>query len=178
MPLDQLQLQLGNRLGRIEAFWAGLGTVHDGVAAIEPERVLEIVEPLAGRLIARILDPARRLQQRGGPQKALAVPPIARAGGRTAGAQNALVEPVELFAILVALPPFLLRCRRGGLQPRLDRGVLRVEICPVWPSMFMAEEPPPPSRQGRRKVSVGSMWFLIQIRPSSTIGPQSLVSMV
>jgi hypothetical protein len=30
-----------------------------------------------------------------------------------------------------------------------------------------------PSRQERRKVSVGSMAFLIQISASSTIGPQS-----
>src|SRR4029077_6950180 len=42
--------------------------------------------------------------------------------------------------------------------------------------MFMAQEPHTPSRQERRKVSVGSMWFLIQIRPSSTIGPQSFVA--
>src|SRR5439155_1207837 len=33
-----------------------------------------------------------------------------------------------LFAVLVALPPFLLRRRRGRLQPWLDRGILRVEI--------------------------------------------------
>src|SRR6266404_9567970 len=128
LTLDHLQLQLGNRLGRVEALRAGLGAVHDGVAAVEPERVLEIVEPLAGGLVAGILDPARRLQQRGGAEETLAVPPIARARGRAAGAQDALIEAVELFAILVALLPFLLRSRRGGLQPRLDRGILRVEV--------------------------------------------------
>jgi hypothetical protein len=41
------------------------------------------------------------------------------------------------------------------------------------PSMFMAQEPHTPSRQERRKVSVGSMLFLIQISASRTIGPQS-----
>src|SRR5216684_965084 len=127
LAFDQLQLELGNRLGGIEALRAGLGAVHDGVATIEPERVLEIVEPLAGGFVARILDPSRGLQQRGRPQEALAVPPIARAGRRAAGAQDAFVEAVELLAVLVTLPPFLLRRRRGGLQPRLDRGVLRVE---------------------------------------------------
>src|SRR3984957_9264744 len=95
LPLDQLQLDFGNGIGGIEALRAGLGAVHDGVAAIESERVLEIVEPLAGGLVAGILDPARRLQQRGGPEEALAVPPIARAGGRAAGAENAFVEAVE-----------------------------------------------------------------------------------
>src|SRR5207253_3415398 len=48
LPLDQLQFQFGDCLRRIEALRAGLGAVQDGVAAIEPERILEIVEPLAG----------------------------------------------------------------------------------------------------------------------------------
>src|SRR6266567_3077613 len=136
LTLDHLQLQLGNRLGRIEALRAGLGAVHDGVAAVEPERVLEIVEAFAGGLVARILDPACRLQQRGGAEETLAVPPIARARGRAAGAQNAFVEAVELFAVLVALPPFLLRRRRRGLQPRLDRGILRIEIGEIGDEIF------------------------------------------
>jgi hypothetical protein len=40
-------------------------------------------------------------------------------------------------------------------------------------SMFMEQDPHTPSRQERRKVSVGSMLFLIQMSPSRTIGPQS-----
>ena len=44
------------------------------------------------------------------------------------------------------------------------------------PSMFIAQEPQMPSRQERRKVSVGSILFLIQISASSTIGPQSSMS--
>ena len=98
LSLDHLQLELGDGFRRVEALRARLGAVHDGVAAIEPERVFEVVEPFAGGLIAGILDPARRLQQRGRPQEPLAVPPIARARGRAAGAQDALVEAVELFA--------------------------------------------------------------------------------
>src|SRR5260370_29499143 len=92
LPLDQLHLEFGDRLGRVEALRAGFGAVHDGVAAIEPERILEIVEPLAGGLVAGILDPARRLQQRRGAQEAFAVPPIARAGGRAAGAEAAFIN--------------------------------------------------------------------------------------
>src|SRR6516225_5586418 len=120
LPLDHHPLDLGDGLGGVEALRAGLGAVHDGVAAVETERILEIVEALAGGLIARVLDPARRLQQRGGTEEALAVPPIARARGRAAGAKDTFVEPVELLAVLVALLPFLLRRRRRGLQPRLD----------------------------------------------------------
>src|SRR5215467_8753713 len=98
------------------------------MAAIKPERVFEIVEPLAGGFVAGVGDPACRLQQRGRTEETLAVPPIARAGGRTTGAEDAFIKAVELFAVLMALLPFLLRCRRGRLQPRLDRGILRIEI--------------------------------------------------
>ena len=61
LALDHLQLEFGDRFRGIQALRARLGAVHDGVAAIEPERVFKIVEPLAGGLIAGILDPARRL---------------------------------------------------------------------------------------------------------------------
>ena len=96
LPLDHHLLDLGDRLRRVEALRAGLGAVHDGVAAIEPERIFEIVEPLAGRFIAAVDDPAVGLQQRGGAEIAIDVPPVARARGRAAGAQDALVEAVEL----------------------------------------------------------------------------------
>ena len=62
LPFDHHHLEFGDRLGGVEALRAGFGAVHDGVAAVEPERVFEIVEPLAGGLVAGILDPARRLQ--------------------------------------------------------------------------------------------------------------------
>ena len=44
------------------------------------------------------------------------------------------------------------------------------------PSMVMAHDPQMPSRQDRRNVSVGSISFLILMRASRTIGPQSLRS--
>src|SRR5262249_18300092 len=112
LPLDHLLLDLGDCLRRIEMLRAGVGAIHDGVAAIEPERVLEIVKPLAGRFIPAVDDPALRLQQCRGPEKTIAVPPVARTCGRAAGAQDALIKPIELGAILVALAPFLLRRRR------------------------------------------------------------------
>src|SRR5258708_25417263 len=60
LPLDHLQLELGDGFRGVEALRARLGAVHDGVAAVEPERILEIVEPLAGGFIPGILEPARR----------------------------------------------------------------------------------------------------------------------
>ena len=90
------------------------------MAAIEPEGIFELVEPLAGALVAAVLDPAIGLQQDGRAKIAVAVPPIRRTGCRAAGAQDALIEPVELAPVFAALPPFLLRRRRVGLQPGLD----------------------------------------------------------
>ena len=98
----------------------GFGAVHDGVAAIEPERIFQIVEPVPSRLVARIHDVAVRLKERRGSEEALRVPPIAWAGSRAAGTEDALVETVELLTVSMALSPLLLRSRRGRLQPRLD----------------------------------------------------------
>ena len=52
LALDHHLLDLGDRLRRVQILRAGLGAVHDGVAAIEPERIFELVEPLAGGFVA------------------------------------------------------------------------------------------------------------------------------
>src|SRR5512134_3301656 len=90
LPARQHQfLDLGDRFGRIQPLGAGLGTVHDRVTAIESERVLELVEPFADRLVAAVSDPSIGLQQHRRPEIPIAVPPIAWAGGRTAEAEDA-----------------------------------------------------------------------------------------
>src|SRR5262245_15658269 len=71
LPLDHHALDLGDGLGRVEALRAGLGAVHDGVAAVEAERILELVEALAGGLVAAVLEPAVGLQQRRRAEEAL-----------------------------------------------------------------------------------------------------------
>ena len=98
------------------------------MAPIEPERVLKIVEPLFRRLVAAVCQPSPRLQQHCRTKEAIAVPPMARAAGRAAEAQDALVIAVELAALLRGLQPFLLRFRRFGVEPRLDRGVLCKDV--------------------------------------------------
>src|SRR5277367_1701321 len=102
---------MNNRLGRVQALWAGLGAVHDRVAAIEAERVLEIIKPLALRFVAGIDEPTIGLQQDRGTEIAVSIPPVARARGRAAGAEDAFVKAVELRPILRGLQPFLLRRR-------------------------------------------------------------------
>ena len=110
-PLGDQLLDLGDRLGRVEALGADVRAVHDRVAAIEAERVLELVEPLAGRLVAAVGEPAIGLEQDRRAEELVGVPPIARAAGRAAGAQDALVEAVELRAVLGRLQPLARRRR-------------------------------------------------------------------
>src|SRR4029079_16361322 len=95
----------------------------------EPERVLQRIEPLAGHLVAAVRQPAVGLEQDGRPEGLVRVPTVTRAAGRAAGAQDAFVEAVELLALGRALQPLLAGGRRRDrLQPRLDRGILRVEV--------------------------------------------------
>src|SRR5690349_21257052 len=98
--LGHHSLGIGNRPRRIEPFRAGLRAVHDGVAAIEAERILEPIKALSGALIAAVGKPAIRLQQDRRAEIAVLVPPVARARGRAAEAQNALPGSVELGALL------------------------------------------------------------------------------
>src|SRR3546814_12580571 len=110
------------------AWWSGRCAVHDGVAAVESEGILERVGPRAGRLFTAVGDPAVCAQQDGGAEVAGAVPPVARAGGRAAKAHDALPQAVELRALLRALQALALRRRRLRLQPGLDQGVLRIDL--------------------------------------------------
>src|ERR1700733_3133780 len=122
-------LDFPDGLGRIENLRARLGAIHDGVAAVQPKWILELVETLAGSLVAAIDDPAVSCQQRRGPQVTVAVPPIAGAAGGAARAEDARRGPVDLFLIFLRLQAFPVgRCRRAGLQPGFYRSVLGVEV--------------------------------------------------
>jgi hypothetical protein len=121
-------LDLGNRLGRVQPFGAGFGAIHDRVAAIQLERIMQIIQPLACGLVAAVDDPAIGMQQRCRAKVAIAIPPVAGARGRAAGAHHAFIKPVQLLPILNGLLPFF-RGRVGFcFQPRIDRGMLRVEM--------------------------------------------------
>ena len=78
-PLDHHMFDVGNRLGRIEAFRANLRTIHNRVATIELERVFKIIKPLAGAFVAAVDQPAIGLQECGWPKIFVAIPPIRRA---------------------------------------------------------------------------------------------------
>src|ERR1700741_3445490 len=87
-------LGMADRLRRIEPFRTRLRAVHDRVAAIEAERIVEAIEALAGVLIATVGQPAIRLQQDRRSEVLVLVPPVARARRRAAEAQDAFPEPV------------------------------------------------------------------------------------
>ena len=97
-----------------------MGAVHDRVAAIEAEGVLEAIKPLALRFVTGIDEPAIGLQQDRRTEIPVSVPPVAGTRRRAAGAEDAFVKAVELRPILRGLQPFLLRRRANRLQPRLD----------------------------------------------------------
>ena len=98
------------------------------MAPIKPERVFERVEPFSLRLVAAVRQPAPCLQEYRRSQEAIAVPPVARASGSAAEAEDALVVAVELTAFLRGLQPFLLGLRCLGMKPRLDRCILRKDV--------------------------------------------------
>src|SRR5687767_11114881 len=53
-PFQHQPPDIHDRLGRVQPLRADLGAVHDRVAAIELERILKVVEPLARRLVAAV----------------------------------------------------------------------------------------------------------------------------
>ena len=130
-------LDLVDGTTRVEILGASVRAVHDGVAAVQLVGVVQVLQTLLGHLITRIGDPAVRLLQDGGTQVLVGMPPVRGAGGGAARAQNALVQTVQLLAILVGLQVLALVIGvhlRLLLQPRLDGGVLLVEVGHIWVS--------------------------------------------
>ena len=107
------------------------------MAAIQTHGIVERGLALLGPLVAGIGQPAIALQQHGGAEVLLAVPPVARARGRAARAQDAFVQPVEFLALPRRLAVFApVRGRGGALQVRSDGFVLFVELGQVRDEVF------------------------------------------
>ena len=88
------------------------------MAAVQAHGVVEGGLALALALVARVGEPPVRLQQDGGAQVLLRVPPVGWARCRAAGAQNALVQAVQLPAVGLGLTVLTALC---GV-PRLAGG--------------------------------------------------------
>jgi len=107
-----LDLAYGAR--RIEVLGTGVHAVHDAMTAEQAVRILEVVEPLSGSLVAAVGDETIGLKQPGRADELVRIPPERRAGGRAARAQDAFIETVELLALLGGLQSLLFR-RRSSL---------------------------------------------------------------
>lgn len=92
-------LDLLDRLGRVQALGTRSRAVEDGVASVQAHAVVEHLASLGVALVAGVVEPAVRLQEDGRTQVLLAVPPVRGARCRTAGAEDAFVQPVQLFAV-------------------------------------------------------------------------------
>src|SRR5258708_14505098 len=118
-PVQHHLLDLSYGLGGIEIFRAGLGAVHDGVAAIKAKRIFKIVQALPGRLVAGVDDPAVGGQQCGGAPIAVALPPKAPARPGTTRPKKTGRGPVPPLPVPPSLQPVALRPPpRAGLPPR------------------------------------------------------------
>jgi hypothetical protein len=71
----QHHFDMANGFGGIQPFGTSLGAVHDGVAAEQFVRIFQIVETFTGGLITAVGQKSPRLQQRGGPQELIGIPP-------------------------------------------------------------------------------------------------------
>lgn len=136
LTLDHHLLDFCNRLGRVQTLRAGPRTIHDGVAAVEAERVFKIVEAFALGFVTAVGKPTIGLQQGRWTKIPVAVPPIGRAGRCAAGAKDTLIKTVEFFTFFMGLAPFFFRRGRLGLQPGLDRSMLRIEAREIRHQVF------------------------------------------
>ena len=110
-----------------------LGAVHDGMATVQLEGVVELGQPFLGVIVAAVLDPPVGLHEDRRAEVLVGVPPVRWAGGRAARAQDALVHAVELGPVLPTLEVFGLAVglALGVLEPRFDGPVLLVEVAHV-----------------------------------------------
>mmetsp|Transcript_76177 Transcript_76177/g.172236 ORF Transcript_76177/g.172236 Transcript_76177/m.172236 type:complete len:345 (-) Transcript_76177:2-1036(-) len=128
--LRHLLLEVDDGLGRVQALGAAAGAVHDAVAPVELHGVVHPGQALLRELVTGVCDPTVGLHEDGGAEVVLRVPPVGRARGHAAGAEDALVHAVELGAVVLALVVLrvALLLHVLALQPRLDGLVLVVEV--------------------------------------------------
>mmetsp|Transcript_737 Transcript_737/g.2988 ORF Transcript_737/g.2988 Transcript_737/m.2988 type:complete len:298 (-) Transcript_737:19-912(-) len=126
-------LHVGNGLSGVQVLRAGLAAVHDGVAAVELEGVVQLLDPLSSDRVTAVFNPPIRLHEDGRSEVGVRSPPVRRTGRAAAGAQDALVHAVELLAVALGLQVLAssLVCLRGlgvFVEPGFDASVLVVEV--------------------------------------------------
>jgi len=107
------------------------------VASIQAHRVVESVLARLSPFVTRVGYPAVGLEEDGGAEVFLTVPPVRRAGGTATGAEDAFVETVELLAVSYGLAVLTSIWRWGvALEVWLDGAVLLVELGHIGNEIF------------------------------------------
>ena len=69
-------LDLRDGLARVESLWADLCAVHDGLAPVELEGLVQLLQSLIRGLVSAIDDPPVGLEEDGGTEVLVRVPPV------------------------------------------------------------------------------------------------------
>src|SRR5688572_3278191 len=115
----------------IQSLWAGARAVENRVATVELEWIFKLIQSLTRRLIATVAEPSIRLEEDGGAEKPICVPPVTWATCRTAKAEDALVGPVKAAAVFDRLEPFFFGSCALRLDPGFDGGILGKKVAQI-----------------------------------------------
>lgn len=99
-------LDLSNGKTGVQTLGAGSRTVHDGVASVQTHGVLETGTAGSASLVTGVNHPSVGLHENSRAEVLSGVPPVRRARGRAAGAENAFVETIQLLTVLDGLEVF------------------------------------------------------------------------
>ena len=83
---SNLFLDVGDRFAWVQVFGTRFGAVHNRVATVQFERIVQIFQTFFGEFIATVVNPTERLHQDGGTKVSVRVPPVA--GTRCAAAST------------------------------------------------------------------------------------------
>lgn len=113
-------LDFCNGLPWVEPLGACLCAVHNSVAAIEGEWVLQLRQTLLSEIVTRIDHPAIGLHKHRWSQVFIPIPPVAGAARAAAGTEDALVQAIQFLSVLnglvvlhLALLAFILLLKKG-----------------------------------------------------------------
>jgi len=110
---SHLLLDLRNRQTWVQALRTSPRAVQNSMTPVQTHAIIQRRLSLLLLLVSAVRQPSITLQQHCRAKVFLRVPPVRRAGGGAAGAENALVEAIELFAVFFGLQVFLSVWRRG-----------------------------------------------------------------
>ena len=110
-------------------FRTDVHAVHDGMAAEQTIRIVQIVQTLIGNGISAVGNEAVGIQQTRRTDEFVGIPPERRTGSRTAGAQNTFIQTVQLFTLFLSLQTLFVGIDRVVVNDvRLDGVVLFEEL--------------------------------------------------